>query len=263
MKLLNTILLVLGLSCTASGQSVNGVSDIFYDETWNEIWTFSGTVADYGTAYYYEAETGAVLEGDGQQLSSGWQHDYSGNGFSGVELHVPAVDGITYRLLSYHTVAYSYAVWQFGIWCTLECNMAYDIFGYSPVLGPSGVESRVWFPTLTPVIVAGWVAEGTTQHDFGFVDCVVACADLLAKVDLVSRRTAQIAAIRLIGGTPDATHIDSLRQALNKYKEAYEKVEKNCSNKPGSGDLLLAASSAFWAAVEMLAEYGVIITVLL
>jgi hypothetical protein len=263
MKFLSTILLFVGLSCAASGQSLSGVSDIFYDEQWNEIWTFSGTVADYGTAYYYEATTGAVLEGNGQQLSSGWGPDFYGNGWSGVELHVPAVDGTTYRLLSAHSVAYSCAVRQFAIWCTLECDMAYDIFGYSSILGPSNTPSNVWFPPLTPVIVAGWVAEGTTQHDFGFVDCVVACAELLAKVQLVSQRTAQIAAFRLVGLTPDAGHIDALRDALNGYKKAYDKVKNNCSNKPGSGELLLAASSVFWAAVEILEYYGVIVLIAL
>jgi hypothetical protein len=69
-------------------------------------------------------------------------------------------------------------------------------------------------------------------------------AELASATATVELRLAQMAGCKY----PDYGHLKSLRQALNRLEEAYQKVNDHCGNFPGSGLVLAAAALAIAAA---------------
>jgi hypothetical protein len=209
-------------------------------------------LADYSTAYYYQITAGGVLTGNGQYLASAEYTDYYGGYATGVEMHVPAQANVTYQLTSVHRLTASYVTWQLGYYCTWECNLPIDIYGYSYILGPSAEPEYVWFPPLIAIAGASVSTEGTTTEEFfGFVDCAKACSELAAAIDEVARRTGEILLDINQMGVPDPGHVRALQQAEVAMEKAYNKVAKYCGPYAGAALLLAAAIAAAEAAAAV------------
>ena len=89
-----------------------------------------------------------------------------------------------------------------------------------------------------------------TPMPVGFVDCVVAIADLGRATATLARRLAENAAA---GGHPDPGHLKAIQQAAQSVRDALDKVLKHCSTYAGAAAAAAAAEAALQAAAPYLA----------
>jgi len=83
------------------------------------------------------------------------------------------------------------------------------------------------------------------------VDCAKALAELARAVALLELRTDEII---FWGGVPDPNHQTSLQQAINRVKNALDKVIKHCACYAGAAAAIAAAEAALEAAAPYLLE---------
>jgi RHS repeat-associated protein len=100
------------------------------------------------------------------------------------------------------------------------------------------------------------VVNRTDPDGYGVVDCVKALAELVAATANVVLRTAAMEAHA--GMVDPMQHAKALKQAVNRLKEALDKVEKHCSCDPKTQVEIAAAIVAAELALEAAAPYLVL-----
>ena len=143
--LMAKLTIVLGLAEGAClGQSIQGVTDIFYDAGRNVVVTVAQTWGDYATGVYYDLQMSTDVYAAGSYLGGSY---VSGSSYASTIVERVAQPGLEYTATSTHAATASYLLRDFVSFCGWNCNDPYDIYGYRLVSNTPSVpnwSSWVW-----------------------------------------------------------------------------------------------------------------------
>jgi hypothetical protein len=132
-RMLLAAALLLGAALSGRAQSMEGYSDIWYDETTDNVVFYALTWPDYATGYYYETNNYMHIYADSVWVTN-WATPSSPEIGPWTEgyMEMPAQPGVSYSVVAEHWLGAHFCWWEIDpYFCSNGCYDWYDAYGYS------------------------------------------------------------------------------------------------------------------------------------